>query len=92
MDAKQKPLAISLIRAFEDILIENYALLKLAEEFARILPHVRKAFVATMRNDPLAVTLTHAKVQPLYDQIEHGADVAQVIESLLTVLRQRVQE
>jgi hypothetical protein len=91
MNANEKQLVISLIRALEDLLIESAALTELTEEH-RIPPHVRKAFVATMRNDPLTVTLTRARVQPLYDQIEHAADVAQVVGSLLAILRQRAQE
>jgi hypothetical protein len=91
MNANEKQLAASLIRAFEDVLIENQALVRLTAEH-RIPQHVRKAFVATMRNDPLTVTLTRARVQPLYDLTEHDADMAQVVESLLIILHQWAQE
>lgn len=90
MNSDEKQLVISLIRAFENLLIENRALAKLTEEH-RMPPHVRKAFVATMRNDPLTVTLARARVQPLYDLVKHSPDVSTVVQSLLANIEQQSQ-
>lgn len=91
MVADEKQLAISLIRAFEGLLIQKSALSKLAE-MHRIPSHVRHAFVTAIRNDPAIVSLTRARFQPIYDLVESAPDVSKVVESLLTDVEQRTHE
>jgi hypothetical protein len=91
MGADEKQLAISLIRAFEGLLVQKSALSKLAE-MHRIPSPVRHAFVTAMRNDPAIVDLTPARCQPLYDLAESAPDVPKVVESLLTDIEQRTHE
>ena len=86
MNADEKQLAISLIRAFEDLWIERSALTRLAE-IHRIPPHVRDAAVASLRNDQTIVAIARARFHPLYDLSEHAPDVSTVVQSLLATIR-----
>ena len=87
MNADEKKLAVSLIKAVENLLTERNALERLVD-MHRIPPHVRKAAVAALLSDRTIGGISHLRFQPIYDQIENAPDVSTVVQSLLAVLQQ----
>lgn len=91
MDGQQKQLANSLIRAFEDLLIEKNALKRIIE-IQGTPEHVLKAAVASLLNDRTIGGIVHLRFGPLYDLVEHAPDVSTVVESLLANVQRQSQE